>query len=99
MHAKYEVSTSYCSKVIAKVKVDNRQTDRQTNKQTGQKQYAPDHSIRGGGGIKINQSSKDSTSPMSETCKIWTGQVKFKDLKLSNVNFRNIGQNKPEFFF
>ena len=25
----------------------NRQTDKQTNKQTGQKQYAPDHSIRG----------------------------------------------------
>ena len=38
-------------KVIAKVKVDNRQTnkqtDRQTDRQTGQKQYAPDHSIRG----------------------------------------------------
>ena len=34
--------------VIANVKVDNRQqTDRQTDKQTGQKQYAPDHSIRG----------------------------------------------------
>ena len=47
MHAKYEVSTSNGSKVIANVKVDNRQTDRQTNKQTGQKQYAPDHSIRG----------------------------------------------------
>ena len=51
MHAKYEVSISYGLKVIAKVKVDNRQTDRQTNKQTdrqtGQKQYAPDHSIRG----------------------------------------------------
>ena len=55
MHAKYEDSISYGSKVIAKVKVDNRQTDRQTNKQTdkqtdrqrGQKQYAPDHSIRG----------------------------------------------------
>ena len=55
MHAKYEVFISYGSKVIAKVKVDNRQTDRQTNKQTdkqtdrqkGQKQYAPDHSIRG----------------------------------------------------
>ena len=51
MHAKYEVSISYGSKVIAKVKVDNRQTnrqtDRRTDKQTGQKQYAPDHSIRG----------------------------------------------------
>ena len=29
MHAKYEVSISYGSKVIAKVKVDNRQTNRQ----------------------------------------------------------------------
>ena len=34
MHAKYEVSIAYGSKVIAKVKVDNRQTDRQINKQT-----------------------------------------------------------------
>ena len=33
MHAKYEVSTSSGSKVIAKVKVDNRQTDKQTNRQ------------------------------------------------------------------
>ena len=32
---------------MAKVKVDNKQTDRQTDRQTGQKQYAPDHSIRG----------------------------------------------------
>ena len=29
MHAKYEVSISYSSKVIANVKVDNRQTKRQ----------------------------------------------------------------------
>ena len=28
-------------------KQKDRQTDRQTDKQTGQKQYAPDHSIRG----------------------------------------------------
>ena len=34
MHAKYEVSISYGSKVIAKVKVDNRQTNRQTDRQT-----------------------------------------------------------------
>ena len=34
MHGKYEVSISYSSKVIAKVKVDNRQTDKQTNRQT-----------------------------------------------------------------
>ena len=33
MHAKYEVSISYSSKVIAKVKVDNRQTDKQTDRQ------------------------------------------------------------------
>ena len=33
---------------LAKVKVDNRQTDKQTNRQTNRtKQYAPDHSIRG----------------------------------------------------
>ena len=32
MHAKYEVSISYGSKVISKVKVDNRQTNRQTNR-------------------------------------------------------------------
>ena len=28
-----------------------------------------------------SQSSKDSTSPMSETCKIQTGQVKIQDRK------------------
>ena len=33
MHAKYEASISYGSKVIANVKVDNIQTDRQTNRQ------------------------------------------------------------------
>ena len=48
MHAKYEVSISYGSKVTAKVKVDNRQTD----KQTGQKQYAP---IIQSGGIKTRK--------------------------------------------
>ena len=65
MHAKYEVSASNGSKVIANVKVDNRQTDRQTNrqtnKQTGQKQYAPDHSIRG---------HKKSTLIKLQSCKI-----------------------------
>ena len=34
MHAKYEVSISFGLKVIAKVKVDNRQTNKQTDKQT-----------------------------------------------------------------
>ena len=33
MNAKYEVFISYSSKVIAKVKVDNRQTDGQTDRQ------------------------------------------------------------------
>ena len=56
MHTKYEVSISYGSKVIAKVKVDNRQTyrqtDKQTDRQTGQKQY---HSIRGHKKVKFYQ--------------------------------------------
>ena len=41
MRAKYDVPNG--SKVIAKVKVDNRQTD----KQTEQNQYAPVHSNQG----------------------------------------------------
>ena len=44
MHAKYEVSICYGSKVIAKAKVDNRQENRQN------KNNIPDLSIRGGGG-------------------------------------------------
>ena len=50
MHAKYEVSISYGSKVIVKVKVDNGQTDRQTDQQSadGQdKNNMPDLSIAG----------------------------------------------------
>ena len=35
MHAKYEVPISYGSKVIAKVKVDNRQTNRHTDSKAG----------------------------------------------------------------
>ena len=51
MQAKYDISISYGSKVIANVKVDiDKQTDRQANKHAGQKRYAPGHSIRGGGG-------------------------------------------------
>ena len=55
MHAKYEVSISYGSKVIAKVKVDNRQTDRQTNRQTDKqtdrtKTICPRSFDPGGGG-------------------------------------------------
>ena len=34
MHGKYEVSISYGSKGIAKVEVDNRQTNKQADKQT-----------------------------------------------------------------
>ena len=33
MHAKYEDFISYGSKVIAKVKIDNRHIDKQTNRQ------------------------------------------------------------------
>ena len=32
MHAKYEASMSYGSKVIGNVKVDNRQTNKQTDR-------------------------------------------------------------------
>ena len=60
IHAKYEVSISYGSKFIANVKVDNRQPNRQTDKQTGQKQYAPDHSIRGHKNRKESPGSRDN---------------------------------------
>ena len=50
MHAKYEVSISYGSIVIAKVKVDNRQTDKQTDRED--KNNMPP--IIRSGGIKIN---------------------------------------------
>ena len=40
MHAKYEVSISYGSKVIAKVKVDNRQ-DKQTDRHGQDKNNLP----------------------------------------------------------
>ena len=66
MHAKYEVSISYGSKLIAKVKVD-RQTDRQTNKQTGQKKYAP---IIRSGGIKIINYQYQIESDKSRSCVI-----------------------------
>ena len=69
MHVKYEVSTSDGSKVIANVKVDNRQTnrqtDRQTDKQTGQKQYAPDHSIRGHKNKPLSH-TQDERPPLSQ---------------------------------
>ena len=77
MHAKYEVSTSNGSKVIAKVKVDNRQTnkqtDKQTDKQTGQKQYAPDHSIRG------HKKGVWSKRPKSETAQTKTAQIGYQN--------------------
>ena len=56
MHAKYEGSASYGSKVIANVKVDNRQTNKQTDRQADKqtdsktdrtKTIRPDHSIQG----------------------------------------------------
>ena len=43
-----EVSFSYGSKVIAKIKIDNRQTDRQTNRQD--KNSMPTIIRSGGGG-------------------------------------------------
>ena len=57
MHAKYEVSASNGSKVIANVKVDNRQTNKQTNKQTDRQTNRQDKNnmppIIRSGGIKI----------------------------------------------
>ena len=50
MHAKFEVSISYGSKVIAKVKVENRQTDRQSKIETVPR------------GIRGEKSSKDMAS-------------------------------------
>ena len=45
---KYQRSSTYCSKVIIKVKVSERRTkNRITEWQTGQKQYAPDLRSRG----------------------------------------------------
>ena len=59
MHAKYEVSISNGSKVIAKVKVDNRQTDRQTNRQTNRQTDREDKNnmppIIRSGGIKTGK--------------------------------------------
>ena len=59
MHAKYEVSTSNCSKVIANVKVDNRQTNKQTNRQTNKQTNRQDKNkmppIIRSGGIKIKK--------------------------------------------
>ena len=49
MRAKYEVSISYCSKVIGKIKIDNRQTDRQTNRQNTNNMPLIYLSIWGGG--------------------------------------------------
>ena len=70
MHAKYEVSTSNGSKVIANVKIDNRQnkqTDGQTKKQTEQKQYAPDNSIRGIKRISVLQIRRDFSPTRKRT--------------------------------
>ena len=63
MHAKYEVSTSNGSKVIANVKVDNRQTDRQTNRQTNRQDKNNMPPIIRSGGIKIY---KLTVQPLTE---------------------------------
>ena len=53
--------------------------------------------------VSANFPDNPRTSPMSETCKIRTGQVKFQDrkpdwaCKIVESKLRNIGQNKPEF--
>ena len=49
MHAKYEVFISYGSKVIVKVKADNRQTNKQTDRQDKNNMLP----IIRSGGIKI----------------------------------------------
>ena len=57
MHAKYEVSTSNGSKVIANVKFDNKQTNKQTDKQTDKQTNRQDKNnmppIIRSGGIKM----------------------------------------------
>ena len=59
---------SHCSKVIAKVKVDNKQT-RQEDRQTEQKQYALDHLIRG---IKMSSihAASDTLDSHTSSC-LW----------------------------
>ena len=60
-------SLSLCgSKVIAKVKVDNRQT--------GQKQYAPDHLIRGHKNVQKYGSSDKIRTIALHKCRPWQMQ-------------------------
>ena len=53
MYAIYEVSIAYGSRVIAMVKVENRQTDKRTNKQTDRQDKNNMSMIIRSGGIKI----------------------------------------------
>ena len=72
------------SKVIGKVKVDNRQT----NKQTGQKQYAPNHPIRGHKNantqMPLSLTSKHVPIRRTSTCSpydrtlVWCGPALFQ---------------------
>ena len=62
MHAKYEVSISYGSKVIAKVKVDNKQTNRQTDRQTDKQDKNNMPPIIRSGGIKMIVQASDTIS-------------------------------------
>ena len=70
MHAKYEVSVSNGSKVIANVKVDNRQTNKQTNKQTDRQTNRQDKNnmppIIRSGGIK-SKNNLWTPSPNNQT--------------------------------
>ena len=56
MYVKYDASISHGSKVLAKVKVDNRRT----NRRTGQKRYAPNHLIQG---IKMQRTKVVENNP------------------------------------
>ena len=72
MHAKYEVSISYGSKVIAKVKVDNRQTNKQTDRQMGgtktkkTRSFDPGHKIELDVGCVIEFEAGDEQSKMAD---------------------------------
>ena len=77
MHAKYEVSTSNGSKVIANVKVDNRQTNRQTNTNRQDKNNMPPI-IRSGG--HKNRWEKKHTSMMPT---FWSVGIKINPSEVS----------------
>ena len=52
-------------------KQTDKQTNKQTDKQTGQKQYAPDHSIRGHKKIIIQEAQRATILHMGTS--LWNG--------------------------